>query len=504
MYRQEKSLRIPTHLNSSFFEKKEYFWLEEGKKKAFDLFHAAANRVPAYKDFLKKNNINIQKIQTYEDLQLVPSVNKKNYIYEYPLEMLCWDGTLHNKGLTLSVTSGSTGKPTYFPREDELNSQSSIMYEIFLKNVNGDKVPSTLVIDGFCMGIWIGGLITYESFRKISLRSYPATIIAPGMDKKETFEAIEQLHSKFDQIILCGYPPFIKDLLEEGIQRGFDWKSMNLKFIFAAEAFSQEFREFIVRTAGLKNPYRCMTNLYGSNDLGTMAMETPLSILIRDMTYQKSGLREDIFPGVQRTPTLAQFNPQFINFDIVDQEILCTANNTLPLIRYAIGDRGGVMQFSSLSDILKKHSLDLEVEARSLKIDDTILEWPFVFVYERSDFTIKLQGVLIYPEHLREAILNPAVESYLTGKFTMESKTDEQNDQYFEVNIELKKGVQDASSIKELMKKLIVERLREKNDVYRSFADSMKAGRLDPRINFITYGDEEYFKAGIKHRWVRK
>lgn len=502
MNRLHQTLKRP---EENFYEKKEHILIADGHKRALNIFQEAAIRVPAYKDFLKKNKISPEKIQTYQDMEFIPPVNKKNYIYEYPLEMLCWDGTLTDKALTFAVTSGSTGKPAYFPRDDSLDFQSSVMHEIFLKNINGEKVPSTLVINGFCMGIWIGGLITYQAFHKIALRKgYPIAIICPAMDKKETFEAIQSLHSQFEQIILCGYPPFVKDLLEEGIDIGIDWKSMNLKFIFAAEAFSQEYREFIIRTAGIKNPYRSMTNIYGTNDLGTMAMETPISILIRDMAYHEPILRENIFPGVNRTPTLAQFNPEFIQFDTIDNEILCTSYNALPLIRYAIGDHGGIIQFSKLNEIVKKHSMNMENEISRFKIHDTLLEWPFVYVYERSDFTIKLQGVLIYPEHLREAILDPAVEPFLTGKFTMETKSDEENNQYFEVNIELKKSIEDSSHIKNLTKQLIVERLIKKNDVYRSFAASMKPGRLDPRINFFPYGDDLYFKSGTKHKWVRK
>ena len=33
------------------------FWLREREKRALGLFHQAAQRVPAYKDFLKKNHI---------------------------------------------------------------------------------------------------------------------------------------------------------------------------------------------------------------------------------------------------------------------------------------------------------------------------------------------------------------------------------------------------------------------------------------------------------------
>ena len=74
-------------------QKKEPFWLKEREGRALALFHRAAEGVPAYKDFLAKNRIQHEKVTTWQDFQLVPPVSKKNYLQQYPLEMLCWDGT---------------------------------------------------------------------------------------------------------------------------------------------------------------------------------------------------------------------------------------------------------------------------------------------------------------------------------------------------------------------------------------------------------------------------
>ena len=46
---------------------------------------------------------------------------------------------------------------------------------------------------------------------------------------------------QYDQIILCGYPPFMKDVVDEAKDNGVNWKDFNIKMIFAAEAFSEEF-----------------------------------------------------------------------------------------------------------------------------------------------------------------------------------------------------------------------------------------------------------------------
>src|SRR3989344_9517159 len=137
--------------------KKDAFWSKIREQRPLELFHEAAKRVPAYKDFLKKNRINPAKIRTFKDFQLVPPVSKKNYLRQYPLEKLCWDGTL-KKPLVWTATSGSTGEPFYFPRGEKLHEESSLVYELFFRqNTKSEKGP-TLVIVGFGMGLWIGGL----------------------------------------------------------------------------------------------------------------------------------------------------------------------------------------------------------------------------------------------------------------------------------------------------------------------------------------------------------
>lgn len=504
MFRKHQSLLKTGKLDMSLLQKEETFWLQEGEEMALKLFKNASIKVPAYKDFLQKNSIDADKINTYEDFQKVPPISKKNYLNEYPLEMLCWDGTMKDKVLTMTATSGSTGKPTYFPRDQTLDLQSSIMHEIFLRNVSAEstkKTPSTLVIVCFGMGVWIGGMITYRAFHMLGMRGYPLTIITPGNNKKEIFEALHNLSAQFDQIILCGYPPFIKDLLQEGESNKIDWKNLNLKFVFAAEAFSEEYRNFIIETTGIKNCYQSMTNIYGTADLGTMAMETPLSMFIRKTAYSKPTLGEKIFPSVSRTPTLAQFNPQFIQFQPEKDHILCTAYNTVPLIRYDIGDRGGVVTCSELSNITKKYSFDLEKEYEQLNLNATKLAWPFVYVYERADFSTKLYGAIIYPEHIREALLAPDLEKYLTGKFVLDTKYDQQHNQYLDLTLELRHEIREHASLKEKTQQIIMNHMLEKNSEYSDVA-AKTPQRAKPLIRFSTYGNQDYFKPGIKHRWI--
>src|SRR5581483_2466821 len=99
-------------LERDLSEKNENFWLKAGQQKALKLFHAAAERVPAYKDFLKQNKIDNKKIVSISDFKQVPLTDKKNYIAKYPLKSRVWDGQPQENKIIAS-SSGTTGNPNY-------------------------------------------------------------------------------------------------------------------------------------------------------------------------------------------------------------------------------------------------------------------------------------------------------------------------------------------------------------------------------------------------------
>ena len=61
------------------------YWERKGEQLALELFHAAAERVPAYQDFLKKNQVKHTLVKTIRDFKKIPWINKKNYLSKYIL-----------------------------------------------------------------------------------------------------------------------------------------------------------------------------------------------------------------------------------------------------------------------------------------------------------------------------------------------------------------------------------------------------------------------------------
>lgn len=499
-----KGFSNPPQLLRDLKTKPEKYWIKKGEARALHLFHQMAKRVPAYKDFLRKQKVNPNKIKTTADFKRVPLISKDSYLKKYPLEKMCWDGEFKKTRWTFAATSGTTGEPFYFPRKDFQDRQYAVTAELYLRENFGIHKKTTLYINGFAMGIWIGGLFTYQAIKLVADRGdYHLSIITPGISKVEIIKAVENLGHKFDQVLIGGYPPFVKDTIDDGIAAGLDWKDYNLGFIFSAEAFTERFRDYIIENAGLKSPYRDTLNHYGTVDLGTMSHETPLSILMRRLAVDDSRLKQTLFSDVSKEPTLTQFLPELFYFEDLNGDLICSAFSGLPLVRYDLKDRGGVFTLKDVSRDFLANGVDLHQEAREGKIDDTIWNLPFVYVYERRDLSTTLYGLNIYPETVRKALQDKSLEPSVTGKFTMMTKFDENLNQYLEINVELKDKEKEDGGVGELIQRLIVNKLREENSEYRKLYEELPE-RARPKIVCWPYEDPLYFKPGIKQKWVIK
>ncbi|MCF7898427.1 MAG: hypothetical protein K9L31_00555 [Candidatus Pacebacteria bacterium] len=499
---REKNKNFYEEVLDFVYNKKSNEWVKIQDKKVVQTFKLAVKSVPAYSDFIKKAKIDPLNINSFNNFQTVPSVNKKNYLRAYKWEDLCKNKYLFSEPLIMTSTSGSTGEPFYFPRTNYIDLQSSVYHQLFIKSSKIPKNTSTLVIDCFGMGVWIGGIITYQAFKHISERGYPMTIITPGISKREIFQAIRNLGPKYNQIILCGYPPFMKDVVDEAKDNGVVWKNYNIKMIFAAESFSETFREYIANKVGIKNIYRDTMNIYGSADLGTMAEETPMSILVRRLALDNPNMYLKLFGQAKRLPTLAQYIPCFNSFDSKNGSLYCTGDNALPLVRYEIGDNGGVLTFDEVSNIFMEEGFDLKKEMKKIGIQDTLTELPFVYVFERSDFSASFYGAIMYPEYIKKGLSENSLSDYITGKFTMYTKNDEKENQYLEINIEMKPNVKSTKIISSQVLKSIHDALLFQSTEYKKLHETL-GDRVYPKLVHWPNGHPTHFLSGAKQKWTK-
>jgi len=482
--------------------KKSAWWRTVRDKELMRIFRIASNTTPAYKDFLKKHHFKSRTVKRPDDLSHLPSITKKNYLRRYSLSERMTNGKIDNP-LVFSSTSGSTGNPSYFARDEAIDFQTSIIHELFFRNDSRLLKSPTLVIDCFGMGVWIGGIITYQAFTMMRDEGYPISIITPGINKEEIFRALKNLKKEYPNIILIGYPPFIKDIVDEAKTRKINLKKNNLKIIFAAEAFNEKFRNHICQSAGIQNPLTDTMNIYGTAELGATAFETPLSILIRRLIFKKKSISSEILPDTKRTPTLAQFNPMFTPIQEDDGRLLLSGNHSAPLLRYDIGDRGGVIEFDAMVKMLKKHGIDLRREASKAGISPFWYEMPFMFIYERADMSTTLYGLQIYPEPIRNVLLSTPLRKYFTGKLTLVTKFDRKQNQYLEINLELKKDAKHSKVLELKTLEHVLNDLLKHNSEFRELYEFL-GKRAIPVLKIWEAEHPLHFRLGIKQRWSKK
>lgn len=469
---------------------------------ALQLFHKAAKELPAYMSFLDSCEFTADKVVSAQDFKDVPVTCKDNYLRHYPLGELIWPDTFQ-KPVLYCATSGSTGDPFYFPRSERLSSQYSYLIEDFLSR-GISKGGRTLFINGFGMGVWIGGIFTHRAFEIAGERmDEPLAILPVGYNKQEIFKALRRLAPGFDQTIISGYPPFIKELVDEAAAENIDLSGLNVRFLFAAEAFTERFRNYVCAKANISNPLIDTLNIYGTADIGAMAYETPVSILIRRLCAENEDLFLSIFGQIEKTPTLAQYNPDFMEFEEVDGEILLTGNNALPLIRYAVGDNGGVISYQRMENILDSHGIDITAETRRHGVDTMVQFHPFVYVYERKNLSATLHGILIYPEFIKEALLEEKLSSKLTERFTMITKADRDENQYLEINFEMQAGVQNSPELEREVLSIVTDNLKRRSSEFTEISKINESTKLI-KVKGWPKNYEEYFAPGGKQKWTMK
>jgi phenylacetate-CoA ligase len=479
-------------------------WMLDGSKKALSLFHEMAERVPAYRAFLDKHQFNPQAVETVEDMKKVPPVDKDSYLRIYHRNELCWDGDFRGKSWVISATSGSTGVPYYFPRMKKQDEDYAKTAELYLRQNFNIQEKSTLYINAFPMGVWIGGVFTYEAIKQVTDKGYNLSIITPGINKLEVIRAVQNLGHDFDQIIIGSYAPFLKDILDDGVNNGLEWKDYNLGFVFSAEAFSEEFRDYVIEKVGLKHPYSSTLNHYGTVDLGTMAHETPLSILIRRFALKSPKIYEALFKGASKLPTLAQFDPTMFYFEENDGNLFCSSYSGLPLFRYDLKDHGGVLKRSEIDTIFAQNNIDLAKEIVNAGIEGSIWNLPFVYVFERSDFSVSFFAFQIYPESIRKALLEQELPNKVTGKCAMHVTYDAEGVQQFIVHVELMSGISASDELSERIAEIVQRRLLNENSEYRKTSEEVGLTRVRPLIQLWPYEHPDYFKVGGKQKWIIK
>ncbi|WNV82131.1 phenylacetate--CoA ligase family protein [Umezawaea sp. Da 62-37] len=462
-----------------------FFAGTRAEESVLELFHRVAATVPAYRKFLDEHGVDPALVVTMDDFRALPLTDKTTYHQRYPLPELCRDGRLDGCDM-IAVSSGSSGSPTAWPRSltDEL--EIARRFEQVFRDGFRAHERSTLAVVCFPLGTWVGGLFTTACVRHLAAKGYPITVVAPGNNKAEILRVLPELAHHFDQVVLLGYPPFVKDVVDTGVANGFDWSRHAVKLVLAGEVFSESWRDLVGRRAGMSDPVRDSASLYGTADAGVLGNETPLSVSIRRFLAARPILAKELF-GDSRLPTLVQYDPASRFFEAREGTLLFSGDNGVPLIRYHIADDGGVLTSAELLEFCARHDFHPEVDN----------DLPFVYVFGRSLFTVSFFGANVYPENVTVGLEQPGISDWVTGKFVLETASDADEDTRLRVTVELAPGrTGDAGVIAIAIRDQLLRLNSE-------FANYVPAERRLPEVVLKAAGDPTHFPVGVKHRYTR-
>jgi phenylacetate-CoA ligase len=455
-------------------------------------------RVPAYRRFLAEQSIDPETVRAPSDLKRLPLATKANYIQRFPLAALVRGGKLDACD-TMAVSSGSTGNPTFWPRfiADELL-VAPRFEQVFCDSFAAHE-RRTLAIVCFALGSWVGGLYTLACCRHLAAKGYPILSIAPGMNKAEIYRILVELAPGFDQVVLLGYPPYLKDVIDGGPAAGIDWPKLKLRLVMAGEVFSEEWRTLVGNRLGSTDYCYDFASLYGTADAGVLANETPLSIQIRRFLAAHPETARELF-GEARLPTLAQYDPYSRYFETAEGTLLFSGDSGIPLMRYHIADTGGLIGYEEMLLLLARHGFD-PLPGLSGRAWRGVRHLPFVYVFGRSNFAVSYFGANVYPENITVGLEQPEIAPWTTGKFVVMAREGLASAPELYIAVEVAPGVSADPGKEQAIGEAILAQLLRLNS---EFANYTPAAYRRPRVELRPTGDPDWFPTGVKHRYSRR
>lgn len=463
-------------------------------KNALLHFHEVAQRVKAYRHFLEKNGVDPASIVTEDDFKRVPPTSKSNYFSQYSPDELSWDNTM-NRSHFISTSSGSSGKPFFWPRGDIHGETVGEMFRYLFEDIIGSKEGSTLCIISMAFGQWIAGFEFYNAINRTRSNGSVITIITSSLEVSDVLNKARDLSHMYDRVVITGYPPFIKDILELGLKSGIAWEKQDVHLITAGEPFSEHWRDYVLGLIGKGKRIYDITNVYGMSEVGVVGHETPISILLRRYFADSPVLSKE------NITSLYQYYPSVRYLEVEGaSDLLLTANADFPLVRYETRDMGGI---ATLADIVSDRKDELAQQAEYHGVDLALWQLPFVYLLGRRDFSVTLYGLNIYTENVKMSLDDAGFASQLSGLFIMEViEKDEQLNQQLRITIELDRDIPVSETLRDAIRRAITTGLRRYNSEYAKLHASLGT-TVEPHIILVPYGDLETIR-GKKHKWVKR
>jgi len=484
---------------------------KRGQKYALGVAETALKRTSAYPDYLKSQGLSVDGVAGMDAFRRLPVIDKRLYVDRYPLAKLAMDGS-PSSAYTIEKSSGHSGGSYYWLRlaeEDAMFPQ--YLEHAFVQFYKMDTMP-TLVLITLALGTWTSGEKMAQALRQVAASGkYPLTVMAPGTNIEEILEIVADIGALYAQTIIVGYPPFIKTVIDEGTRRGFDWPSLNVRIGLGGEGYSEPWRDHMASLIGVDPDVDLLavSGGYGAADIGmSIGREYAATVMVRKLCLAKPELGRDLFGvgngGGGTLPNLLQYNPASCYIEEVEGELVFTVLSGIPLVRYNIHDKGGVMTFDQAMQVLGDHGCDLYGElARRGYGPEQVWKLPFFYVYGRTDGTVSIVGANVFPQNIQAVLAEARDQEIVTFKLAVE--TTPSFSQRLVVSLEhnaQRLSEEQKTALSANYYRMLVDGLRRTNPDFRDAHDDNPEA-ADPIVRVHARGTGPFADhRGIKYRYT--
>jgi phenylacetate-CoA ligase len=458
-----------------------------GKWRAWVAFERARRNTPAYRAFLaERGPVRVPVRGLDPDLTAIPATDKDNYVRRWPVEARCRGGAIPARGAVIDESSGTSGQPSNWVRGPAERAEVRQALQLAVHHQLGRR--PIFVLNAFALGPWATGMNVSMSVVDISILKS----VGPDIAKIENTLTLFGPRYRY---LVCGYPPFLKTLVDSA---AVTWSDYDVSAIFGGEGMSEAMRDYLGRA------FRRVYGSYGASDLEiNLAAENDLTIALRRRLADDEALRSRLcLPDAPGLPMVFQYNPldYYVETGPDGQLIvtLCRGRNAAPKIRYDVRDIGHVVRFPALRAALRQHGL----EPRDLAPRHADL--PLLFLYGRADDAVPYFGCKITPANVEEAVFGvPGLAEAVTS-FALLVSEDEQATKRLALALELRQGAAPPADV-EAVRGAVLARLERLNQDYREAARFIPPESV-PTLELHAAGTGPFagYDVRLKRHYVRR
>jgi phenylacetate-CoA ligase len=341
----------------------------------------------------------------------LPITTKATYVDRWSLAERCTGGRLPSTGCQLDESAGSSGRPYTWARGRAELADVERSLALIARHLLPDDGAPIVTLNAFSMGAWATGTTVSAALTRIG------TVKSCGPDVDKVLGAL-QLLGPDPTYVVCGYPPFLRTLLDEAAARGIDLSRYRMHGFVGGEGMTEAARSRLERV--LVRAW----SAYGASDLDIgVAAETPLSVWLRQQAAVDPDLAVALFGRADRLPMVFQYDPLDYHVEVVASSagstavarLVVTVNRQVlsPRVRYDVGDEGGTIDHDRAMAVCRAVGLDPgAAEADPFRL-------PLLFVHGRADQTLSFMGANLYPEDVAVGLATDPAADRL-GAFCLE------------------------------------------------------------------------------------